>query len=120
MDLGKGGKMTAACIRIRILEDELPLVRTWIANLVRRSEEVLESMRQEGVSVESIFLDEHPTAIYLVWYLRSNDLASAFRIAQQSQLPIDLYHRSEIERFVKDRNPMELLADFNSTEGPRA
>ena len=62
----------SAC-RVRLKPGSLPRVRAWAAELNARRDEVLATLRDEGVIVESVFLDGEE----LVYYLKAKDVAQA-------------------------------------------
>jgi hypothetical protein len=49
------------CVKVRLKPGSLDRVRTWAAELDRRGDEVLATLRDEGVIVESVFLDRPAT-----------------------------------------------------------
>lgn len=60
----------------------------WITEAGSRREEMLASLRLEGVEAEAIFLQRGRAGDALVFYLRARDLAEAQRAFAQSELPI--------------------------------
>ncbi len=51
----------------------LPRVREWAAELTRRRDEVMATLRDETVRVESAFLDANPEGDFLVYVMRIDD-----------------------------------------------
>lgn len=105
------------CVKVRLKPGSLGRVRAWSAELTGRSDEVLATLRDERVIVESVFLDQTSDGDFLIYYLKARSLEQAGQAAQQSRHEIDAYHQ-EFKRDTWDtRKPLELLIDFeNFTE----
>jgi Family of unknown function (DUF6176) len=107
------------CWKIRLKPGALGRVREWADELRRRKEEVLETLRDEEVLVESVFLEHTAEADYLIYYMKASDLDRNHHVARESSRPIDVYHR----RFKADTwassADLELLVDFENLEGHR-
>lgn len=101
------------CTRIALKPGSLPLVREWAKTLNddRRSE-ALATMSEEGVTVESYFLDSGPDGDYLIAYMRADSLDQAGRVASTSDLDIDRYHQEVKQRAWGERTTLERLVDL--------
>lgn len=85
----------------------------WFKTLKAREAEVLESLKNESVVIESVFLEQHEEDFYLIYYMKAKDLERAKSIAKHSLLPIDSYHKACREKFCESREKLEQLADFH-------
>lgn len=107
-------KDDVVCARVKLKPGSLPQVRAWAAHLHAHRAEALRTLDDEGVSVESVFLETGPDGDSLVYYLRAADIDAAFEIARRSEAVIEQYHR----RFKHDTwlevNRLELLVDLAS------
>jgi len=113
-------KMAATrCVRIRLKPGTLGRVREWAAELSRRKAEALETLREEGVLMESVFLEHATDGDFLVYYMRAADFERSFRIARASTHPIDAYHRAFKEETWASSEPLELLLDLENIERTR-
>ena len=65
--------METVCVKVRLKPGSLPRVQAWAAELNNRRDEVMATLRDEGVVIESVFLDGEA----LVYYLKAKDLAHA-------------------------------------------
>jgi hypothetical protein len=102
------------CIRIRLKPESLAKVREWARVMSERREEALATLRDEGVLVESAFLDRASDGDYLVYYMRARSLAAAKAAVAVSTHDIDRYHQ-EFKRETWDvRTSLELLVDLES------
>jgi len=105
--------METICIRIKIKQGALDDVRTWFQTLRERPNEVLQSLENEGVIIESVFLDSHGKDNYLIYYMKAENLSHARGIASKSILPIDEYHRKCLKSLCEERYNLEQLLDFD-------
>jgi len=108
--------MQTECFRIKVKEGALPLVREWANRLNERGDQVRELLYNEGVAIESVFLDRVGSDHYLVYYMRGPDLNKASEIAQASQHPIDIYHRDMLKKIGAGFTEMQKLVDFSSID----
>ena len=69
-------------------------VREWARELQARPDEVLATLRGEGVLVESVFLDSDEHGDYLVYYMKARNLGAASEAARRSVHRIDSYHQN--------------------------
>jgi hypothetical protein len=105
------------CVKVRLRPGSLDRVRAWAAELNRRGDDVLATLRDERVVVESVFLDQTSDGDFLIYYLKARSLEKAKQAAQQSQHEIDAYHDGFKRDTWDTREPLELLIDFeNFTE----
>ena len=69
-DIGRTlGPVETVCVRVRLEPGSLPRVREWAAELNARRDEVMATLRDEGVRIESVFL-EGETLVYFLKALR--------------------------------------------------
>jgi hypothetical protein len=101
------------CIRVRLKPGSLPRVREWAEELTARPDEVLATLRDEGVVVESVFLDGEE----LVYYLKAQSLAQARAVYESSQHAIDAYHQEFKDATFAEQTTLELLVDFENLTG---
>jgi hypothetical protein len=64
--------METVCVKVRLRPGSLPRVEAWAAELNARRDEVLATLRDEGVVVESVFLDGEALV-----YLKAKDVGQA-------------------------------------------
>jgi len=102
-------RMATRCVRIRLKPGTLSRVREWAAELSRRKAEVLETLREEGVLVESVFLEHAADGDFLIYYMKAPDVRA-------STHPIDAYHRTFKEETWASSEQLELLVDLENLE----
>jgi hypothetical protein len=101
--------------RIRLKPGSLPRVREWAAEVTRRRDEVMATLRDETARVESVFLDSTEDGDFLVYYMRIDDAAANRAAVERSLHAIDVYHREVMTEIVESRHSLELLVDFDRT-----
>ena len=62
----------------------------WSEELKSREEEVVATLKQEGVHLEACFLSEDEQAVY--YFLEVEDLKKAYEIFEKSTIPVDREH----------------------------
>lgn len=77
---------------IKLKPNSADKVSEWKANVDRLHSEALQSIENEGVSVESWFEAEIDGEHYLLAYVRCDDLKKAQQAGQESKLEIDQVH----------------------------
>ena len=100
--------METVCIKVRLEPGSLRRVREWAAELNARRDEVLATLRDEGIRIESVFLDGES----LIYYLKADDLDQAREVYARSQHAIDAYHQKFKDETFAEQTQLELLVDF--------
>lgn len=72
----------------------------------------MKSLEAEGVTVESVFLDSREDGDFLVYYMRSHSQEVAEKVARDSVLAIDEYHRSFKKSTWSQVKRLEVLVDL--------
>ncbi|OJV07342.1 MAG: hypothetical protein BGO14_01005 [Chlamydiales bacterium 38-26] len=89
-------------------------VRAWFKALNERVEETLESLKQEGVYIECTYLDKQADGLYLIHYMKAEDIAKAYMIFNESNLSIDHFYKTQWKRFCEGRVVLEELLDLHT------
>ena len=105
--------MALLCHRIRLEPGSVPRVRAWAAELTKRADEVMATLRDETVRVESAFLESSAEGDFLVYFMRVDDLEASRAAAARSTQAIDAYHRAFMNDVIESRQELELLVDFD-------
>jgi hypothetical protein len=98
------------CVRVRLAPGSLPRVLEWAAELNARRDEVLATLRDEGVRIESVFLEGET----LVYYLKADSVDQARDVYARSQHAIDAYHRRFKDETFAEETQLQLLIDFEN------
>jgi hypothetical protein len=79
------------CHRIKLRQGSLPRVREWARAICARRAEAIATLRDEGVTLESAFLEQTAEGHYLIYYMRAPK--PGLEAAATSTHPIDEYHQ---------------------------
>ena len=105
--------MDVGAALIKLKPNSLSNVETWKKELQDRKEEAIETLKAEGVYVESWFYIELDGQDYLLAYMRANDIAHAQKVAKTSPFDIDKIHKKFKENWEKGY-PAKLLIDLDN------
>lgn len=100
------------CVRVRLKPGSLARVEEWARTLRERREEALETLRLEGVTVESVFLEHAPDGDHLIYYMRAQDLERAYRVGRELAHDIQRYHEAFKRDAFDARTTLRLLVDL--------
>ncbi len=106
-------KFESICTKIALKEGSLPRVREWAATLNSRPDEVLQTLADEGVALETVFLEKQGDQYFLVYFMKAASFEKARVAAQKSVHAIDQYHKEFKRDTWGTRTPLELLIDFD-------
>jgi|SRR5579864_1728690 len=101
------------CIKVKLKPGSLPRVRAWADELNKRREEALATMRDEGMVVESAFLDSTTEGDFLIYYMKAKSFEQATAVVKQSMHAIDAYHQAFKQETTESDTPLELLVDLD-------
>lgn len=87
-------------------------VREWANFLKTHSDQVLESMRAEGVTVETAFLDQQAGGLYLIYIFKAENIEKVFQVLNDSQREVDMYHKNTFLKLFGKPEKLEILVDF--------
>jgi hypothetical protein len=95
----------------RVLPENLPRLRFWMAELHRRRDEILETFASETVRQEAAYLLETGDGPLLAYVIEAEDLERAALAVEQDPKPIDHEHRRVMSEVLGEELFPELLLD---------
>ncbi len=98
----------------RIDEEDVPRLRSWLASLPGRRDELRESYRRSGTRCELFFLVRTRAAPILVLITEVGDAAEATESFLRSNLPIDVEFKSLVQEISLEEAAVELLYDSSA------
>ncbi len=101
------------CTRIKLKPNSLDKVREWAAEITRRKDEALETLRDESIFLESFFLEKASDGDYLIIYIRAESLEQSQKAVTKSTHTIDAYHQAFKKECWESGENLELLVDLN-------
>lgn len=105
--------LQSKCVKIALDRRSIPAVREWATTLNERRDEVLATLRDEGVFVETVFLEDSEAGAFLIYFIKAMDLACANEVAAKSTHAIDAFHKQFQREHWGARTRTELLIDFD-------
>jgi hypothetical protein len=95
----------------RVDEEDVPRLRSWLASLSSRADELRGSYRQQGTRQELFLLVRTRRLPILVIVAEVDDVQQASRSFLASQLPIDLEFKALFQEIEPEEAEVELLYD---------
>ena len=105
--------MKTICIKTKLKKELIEEIRIWFQTLKNRMNETLESLENEGVIVESAFLDKQGDELYLIYYLKAEDISRVYEVFNKSTLAIDHYYKECWKKYCEGREVLEELLDID-------
>ncbi|QUY37311.1 DUF6176 family protein [Acinetobacter junii] len=105
--------MDVGAVLIKLKQDTLANVDAWKIEIEQRKDEAIQTLKAEGVTIESWFHLELDGNNYLIAYIRSHDIGNAQQVARNSSFEIDKVHKQfkqNWERII----PATLLVDLEN------
>lgn len=104
------------CLKVKIKHGLTDYAVEWIQGMKDRDPDGLnEALANEGMIIESIFLDRTFEADYLVIYHRAEDLLEANRSFNRSTRPFDETVRKFVTEVWGDSDHLDLVIDHERT-----
>ena len=101
------------CMKIKLRPGSPGRVREWAAEINRRSDEALATLRDERVVVESVFLESGAGGDFLIYYMKAGSIEGALKVGDESKHAIDEYHRRFMREVCASGQKLELLVDLD-------
>jgi hypothetical protein len=108
--------MEVSCNLIKLKPGSLPMVRRWAETLNSRMKEVLATLHDETVVIESVFLLSRGDGDYLVYYMRAQSMAKAREAVRSSPHEIDAFHQQFKKTAWASSESTELILDASTLE----
>lgn len=108
--------MKTICIKTKLKKELIEEIRIWFQTLKNRMNEVLESLENEDVLIESAFIDKQGDDLYLIYYLKAQDVSRAYEVFNKSNLAIDNYYKECWKKYCIGRDVLEELLDVDRIE----
>ncbi len=102
------------CYRIKLKPDSIEKVKSWGAKLNSEHEEVAKLLKNEGIVIESAFLEQSSEGNFLIYYVRAHDLKKAQEISAASLHPIDQFHKQVMREITESAVVLEKVLDISS------
>ena len=101
------------CWKIKLKPDSTDRVREWAQTINNRKDEALETLRDETVIIEAVFLDKIGDEDYLIAIMKAESFEKSGEAAKKSPHAIDEYHRRVMQEVREEKTELELLVDLD-------
>lgn len=105
--------MDVGAVLIKLKPNALPHVNDWKEEIQKRKQEAIQTLKAEGVCVESWFYLELDGQDYLLAYMRANNIAQAQEVAKTSDFDIDQVHKKLKDHWER-KYTAQLLVDLDN------
>lgn len=109
--------MPTKCVKIRLRTGSRDTVEAWQEKLNSRRNDVIETLKAEGVNLEAVFLDQQSDGDYLIYVMNSADFDRVSSVATHSKAEIDIFHRAFKKDCWEERLILRPLIDFEIGSG---
>ena len=104
----------AKLVKFRFKPDKKQVWLDWSKELERRKDEVIATLKNEGVVSESCFLSQDGESVY--YFMESEDFEKVKKAVSENPHPIDADHKSARESSLEFAGKLECLFHFDNRE----
>lgn len=101
------------CWKVKLKPGSIDRAREWARTINERREEALETLRDETVIFESVFLDRTSDGDYLIAIMKAESFEKAEEASKKSTHEIDKYHRRFKQDVWEERIELERMVDLD-------
>jgi hypothetical protein len=105
-------------VRIKLKPGSIERVRAWAEEIMRRKDEAMLTLRDEGVFAELYFLEREADGDYLVSIMTAEDFERASAQARRSPHDIDAFHQKFQRETWESSRSLELLVCLSRMNKP--
>ncbi|MGI8555578.1 MAG: DUF6176 family protein [Pyrinomonadaceae bacterium] len=102
------------CVKIKLKDNSLEKVREWAKIINQRKDEALATLRDEGVILETVFLDQTAEGDFLIYLMKAESFEKAKETVNKSVHAIDEFHQNFKRETWEDGKQLELLIDLEN------
>lgn len=107
-------KYETRCVKIKLKPDSLEKVGKWAKMINERKNEALATLRDEGVFLECVFLDQTSEGDFLIYVMKAKSFDKAKEIHKKSVHEIDKLHQKFKDETWEEGKKLELLIDLEN------
>ena len=101
------------CARIKLKKDCVDETRNWFQTLMMQKEEALAILKEQGVYVEAVFLDQIGEDYYLIYFMKEESRQKSSFFSSQSSHPINVTHKEYKKQCWEEKVFLEPLLDLD-------
>ncbi|WP_293909154.1 DUF6176 family protein [Deinococcus sp.] len=110
--------MQTRCVRIRLKPGSLERVREWAAEIDARRAEALQTLEDEGLTLECFFLETTEEGDFLIGFTCADNFEQAQATVERSLHAIDAYHQEFKRDTWESGRRLELLVELSRIRAP--
>jgi arabinogalactan endo-1,4-beta-galactosidase len=103
------------CIKIKLKPNSLEKVQEWKRVINERKDEALATLRDEGVILETVFLDQTSEGDFLIYFMKAESFDKAKEVFEKSVHAIDAFHQKFKNETWEGGKKLELLIDLSTS-----
>jgi Family of unknown function (DUF6176) len=111
-------KLERKCVRIKLKPHALEKVRAWAHEVNARKSEAYEILKDEGVFIESAYLDEIAGDHYLIYFMKADDLSHSAKVDSSNSESLGAYHQQFKKECWESVKVLENLIDLDLSDIP--
>ena len=104
--------MDVKCAMIKLKPNCKEKVKQWAKTMNDRKPEAIETIVNEGITVESVFIKTINNEDYLIYYIRAKDFKKSQEVTAKSLMEIDAIHKQFKQECWESVNEAKLLLDL--------
>jgi len=101
---------------IKLKPNSLEKVQEWAKTMNDRKSEAMQTIINEGIEIESVFLAKVGMDDYLIYYIRTQDWEKAAKVTRESLMEIDAIHQEFKKECWESVKPVDILLDLKMKE----
>ncbi len=105
--------MKTRAVRIKLKPGSLERVREWAAEITRRRDEAIVTLRNETIYLETFFLEQTVDGDHLIGVITAESFEASKAAVEQSLHDIDAYHKQFQQDTWESGKPLELLVSLD-------
>ena len=100
------------CHRIKLKPNSIDRIYEWANEINSKKDEAYATLRDEGVIIESVFLEKAQEGYFLIYYMKMESVEKADEVVSNSKHAIDEYHKNFKKATWEKGEKLELLVDL--------
>jgi L-rhamnose mutarotase len=109
-----GEKLESYLFKFKIKSDNDKAIRDWQKYAQEHRDEILQTLKNEGIQIEDVFLDKHDDDLFLYYYMRVKDLEHAQKVFKSSKLKVDIYQKEFLSLHLVATDCLEKLISLST------
>lgn len=106
--------MESVLIKYKVRENQKVKVKDWVEYFNNNKTEIKDTLIQEGILIESAFIESVGNVEYIYYYVKAKNLKTAIEIFQSSDNPHDVYHKKFMSESLELVENLTSLIDIDT------